>query len=1045
MIVAAVGPRQEAQERGQNNMDDIGGAWIRRSDAEEERRRLSEALKGWWKLVRPFKAWGLYRKLRATNETRRKATNERFVRKRLGDPTLANLNEDQRRAVIVQEDRTLIVAGAGTGKTHTMVAKARDTVRSGIAKPKEIAFVTFTRKAAQEIRDRSGDLTGMEIGTIHHLARVVIMQVEGRKPRLSPLVEDETRRLTQLETWLLEAVQEDPSLLADLETRRQAVMRCHAPQGEMPPGVRVPPDKVLVRSVGEARIATTLHLAEVPYRYEAEFPVPEEHQGNEGKRYFPDFYLPDAPEEWGRAHGPASAHAGVWLEHFANDANGKLPEGWDEDGPGTTAEYRRTRVWKEALHRTLGTRFASTEYGDIQWCTRDGKSFPDLVLARIASQGKTGFNPPSQWDVRSVIRQMKEEDAKTEHMQVTYEIDAWVRTRRQQVRSESTLMDAITGGDTADESSALWRLARPVLERYVRHLVETDTTDHEGTILKAWRYLRDGAAAPPWKAVLVDEYQDVNPAQAASVHALLAPRDPERPSSGAQFTAVGDDWQAIFGFQGGDVDLIREFNDPAGAHGGATERIALRQTYRFGQPLADSTRRFVTRGRGAIDREIVGAPGMTPDPRWPSSIVVAPSKLTPEGEKRVGGRHRSFTGGVLAALERIGEQSKNAEVLVIARRNSELEMPPEDWAKATGINRKVINARARRNGLKVTYSTVHKAKGTEADYIILLDGGPPRAGQAAEARALERALRVFRGDDTAEEEERRIWYVALTRARRKVYVIVSADIDSHSPFSDELYHNEGGAYDVGEDELAEFLEPLRPHVPCPVCTPRGRTTAVLAVRDGRHGRFAGCTSLAAGPDHHCGHRERVCEGCEQGLMIRLGNGRARCQNAECRHEAPLCRCTVPRPMVERRHGKTGQRFWGCQRYGMDVSCTATKRWDELGEAPSVRKRHRRGHENPQSRQRQGGADRGSRRNRQYLMNRADVALAGPGAGHHEGERRHKLSGEAAIDAKEVPRAGVKRGASSSTMHEACTQSGSRGRSASVGLQRVEHRANLRDK
>ena len=119
----------------------------------------------------------------------------------------------------------------------------------------------------------------------------------------------------------------------------------------------------------------------------------------------------------------------------------------------------------------------------------------------------------------------------------------------------------------------------------------------------------------------------------------------------------------------------------------------------------------------------------------------------------------------------------------------------------------------------MTYSTVHKAKGTEADYVILLDGGPPRAAHAAENRALERALRVFRGRDTAEEEERRIWYVALTRAKRKVYVIVSPDTDSHSQFADELYHNEGGVYDVGEDELAELLEPLRPHVPCPVCKP----------------------------------------------------------------------------------------------------------------------------------------------------------------------------------------------------------------------------------
>ena len=244
---------RSAQEGGQNNMDDIREAWIRYSDAQKERVRLSEALKGWWKkLVRPFRAWHLYRKLRATNEASRRAGNERTLRKRLTDPALSVLNEDQRRAVIIQEDRTLIVAGAGTGKTHTMVAKARDTVRTGIALPEEIAFVTFTRKAAQEIRDRSGDFPGMEIGTLHHLARVVIMHAEGRKPRLSPLVDDETRRLTQLEAWLLEAVQEDPSLLGDLETRRQAVLRCQAPQGDDAAEGTRPPRRVAV-APGDAR------------------------------------------------------------------------------------------------------------------------------------------------------------------------------------------------------------------------------------------------------------------------------------------------------------------------------------------------------------------------------------------------------------------------------------------------------------------------------------------------------------------------------------------------------------------------------------------------------------------------------------------------------------------------------------------------------------------------------------------------------------------------------------------------------------------------
>ena len=86
-------------------MDENREAWIRHSDVWEERERLSNALKGWWKLVRPFRAWHLYRKLRATNEASRRAGNERTLRKRLTDPALSVLNEDQRRAVIIQEAR----------------------------------------------------------------------------------------------------------------------------------------------------------------------------------------------------------------------------------------------------------------------------------------------------------------------------------------------------------------------------------------------------------------------------------------------------------------------------------------------------------------------------------------------------------------------------------------------------------------------------------------------------------------------------------------------------------------------------------------------------------------------------------------------------------------------------------------------------------------------------------------------------------------------------------------------------------------------------
>ena len=895
----------------------MNGSWIRHSEAQEKRITLRKQLQGWWIFRYPFKAWQLYRKLRTYGEEARRAANSRYLAKRMADPALARLNREQRRAVLVQEDRTLVIAGAGTGKTYTMVEKARDTVKSGIAEPSQIAFVTFTRKAAREIQSRTTEIEGMEIGTIHHLARRVIQLAEGRKPRLSPLVEDNKRRFDLLEEWFEEAIQDDPRLLVDLVTRKYAFVSCKDPDSKKPLAPRVLPDEVQVKSMGEALIATTLFLSGIRYKYEEEFPVPERYKSDEGRRYFPDFFLPDDP----RALPTISA--GIWYEHFANDRNGDLPAAWDKDNPGSTAQYHEDRLWKEKLHSALGTRFMWTEYGDMQRCRGNDASFPDLVLKRVRESGITNFADVSSWKISEVLEQTASIDASSSHRRITFEIDAWIRTSRQQVSLDKARGSIMSRRDVAEEASALFRIAARVGERYDQYLEESDTVDHESVILKAWQYLQDGTVEPPWRVILVDEYQDVNPAQAAFVHAILKPRHDDRPSTGARLTAVGDDWQAIFAFQGGDVDLIRSFGDPAGLHNRYMSRVALKQTYRFGQQLADTTRCFVTQAPGSINREVVGSPEIVPDARWPSSVVIASSIMTQRGRRIFGADHHGLTGAVIATLSRIAEQAQEPVVLILGRRNVDIEDATRTGKREIGLDLRRITTFAASHKIQIEYSTVHKAKGTEGDYVIFLDTGPPRAGERAGARALDRALSVFRGPNQGDDEGRRIWYVALTRARRKAYIIVDAEAEAHSLFADELFHNVGGQYDVGEDELAEYLEPMRPHVPCPTCIREGREGPVLAKRVGPMGSFAGCTSFSAGEDFRCGHTERLCGSCEVGLMIRTGDGYAACQSPNCDRIAPLCRCPVRKPMSERTNSRTGEPFWGCQDFPRGCRVTAS--------------------------------------------------------------------------------------------------------------------------
>ena len=882
-------------------------------------------------------------------EQARHQANERYLQNRTGDPDLADLNPDQRRAVLIDDDRCLIDAGAGTGKTHTLTNKIRDLVRQGRAAPHEIAVVTFTTKAATELRERLADLEAIEIGTIHHLARTVIGHLENRSTRLSRLADNNALRLRKITDWLRAALFQHPDLVGDLTLRRAALKSVRIPPGDTERlTTGVPPDDIQVRSVGEARIAITLWLCGIDYHYEPDFPLPP----NEGfgRPYRPDFFIPDDPD----SGDPPSLTNGVWLEHYAFGLHGQLPKAWQSDRPNAHQEYRSAYEWKQALHKRLGTRYVSTTFGDIVQCTDTGTSFADHLTQLLSPLLGRAITPPDEARVSEAIQQLGV--TPTHLNELAVEIDHWIRTTRQSVEGRNNFTLRILDDPNGEKTWPLLRLANAVLIRYLNELKATATTDHEGTILEALHLAERRGRELPWLRLLIDEWQDVNPAQAAFAYAIARTRP-------ARLTAVGDEWQTIFSFNGSDVQLIRRFEDPTGAFAPPATRITLTHTYRHGQKIADTARAFITASGHERDKPILGHGDAPPHPLYPARIQLAALVPDPAYPSREEFSPHPATAAIQITLARCAEYPDARSVMILGRQHIDIRdvsgnpddqiarilngwrvspgtMPRQllnassqeirDYARrlsaaAGGFNHPDVQEQARRLNLTLSIITIHSAKGLETDLVILIDRSPIHTQPDRDPALSVPAAPILRPNLNTQQEERRIWYVALTRARQAVFVLVPGKHGQHSPFADDLWQNTDHAYDVGEDALAGRLEPLRPPQPCPICTTKGRTTMALTLQSGPVSDFVGCTSYRWGKDHHCGYTERRCQTCGDGIMARRRppEHTAQCQNPGCGQVVPLCQCDVPKPMLLRTNQRDGSTFYGCQNYPKGESCNHT--------------------------------------------------------------------------------------------------------------------------
>ena len=703
------------------------------------------------------------------------------------DPNI-KLDEEQRMAVVTDDDYCLLVAGAGAGKTTTMAAKVKYLVeKKGIA-PEDIIVISYTNKAIGELKERIND--GLKIPakicTFHAFAFEIVKKFSVEPPEinfssfkivfemLEQSVFNDKKLMRNLVLFLgyyfdltedvfkfdnlnqyhqYKAAQDYETLKSGLgeyikKVEQQRSKRVKTISGEY------------LRSIQEVQIANFLYLNGLDYEYERPYPF---ESPSRNKKYTPDFYISQGEHV-------------VWLEHYALTESGYS----NVFTPEQLARYKKSIRDKREVHKTHKTTLVET------WSLySDRRSLMDHLRELLEKEGFV-MKPRNLEEVyKKIVETGKDK----------YIIKLILFMMNFIEQFKTTGYDAggfeILRKKTDNPRTLLFlEIAEQVYNHYQAVLKANNQIDFADMINDAHFYLQEIERQHielKYKYIIIDEFQDI-----ARQRFNLTKRLSE--ITKAKVVAVGDDWQAIYAFSGSDITLFTRFLELMGA---GTE-LKITHTYRNSQELIDIAGGFVQKNSTQIRKQLLSPK------RLDNPIVIEsfddsfkPMKALAETVENIIGR----------ILSEFGEKKS---ILLIGRYNYDMyklcmtgafEEMPGDRVKC----KKYPDA-------NISFMTAHRSKGLGYDNVILINMFEGKFGFPCQIEDDPIMKMVMHEDKSMPfAEERRLFYVALTRTKNKVYIATP----KHKPsrFLVELIKDYNLPHDKDINMQVVDLFNLR----CPVC------------------------------------------------------------------------------------------------------------------------------------------------------------------------------------------------------------------------------------
>jgi len=461
-----------------------------------------------------------------------------------------------------------------------------------------------------------------------------------------------------------------------------------------------------VRSIGERVIADFLLTHQVPYKYEATASWAQVGAGRTA--YHPDFTLLDT---------------GACVEYWGIDRAGNVPGNWST----SSADYGKGMAWKRREFSRTGKKLI--EFYDYE--RREG-TLEAVLETRLTSAG-IQLRSMTFAELGKVVG-----DTKYIGSVIEKQLAEFIENARSFRMSTDQILQRLASATPRVHHFGNFGLA--VLQRYERELASEGRIDFSDMLHRAADLVEKGVSSlPKFGHVLVDEFQDTSAAMALLVNALIRTSD-------AHLFAVGDDWQAIYGFAGGDVDHIVNFE----SHFGPASRTMLDTNYRSPATIVEAGAALIAHNPEQIPKQVVvssperGEAFIHEVPDDDSAIITKTIQLVQDERKRF----------------------DPDEILVLSRTNHLI-----DGIRKGCETSRIQVANPVRGASGVRILSAHKAKGLEANVVVIANASDHLFGfpSKMENSDVLEPVRMSAGNGPA--EERRLFYVAVTRARKRLHLV----------------------------------------------------------------------------------------------------------------------------------------------------------------------------------------------------------------------------------------------------------------------------------